>query len=105
MLELSAETSAVDTNTQFIAGTTNFDAWVRNNNLKDMSDTSLVNPFVNVILENLEFAEILVNKYYVSFGDFNENNISLTPSTYGVHLPNSVQTYMNTTFYEQLCSI
>ena len=67
--------------------------------MEDMSDVSVINPFVSVILGDLTFAEILVNKYYVSFGYFDENNIYLTPSTYGVHLPSSIQQYMNTTFY------
>lgn len=55
-----------------------------------MASVTTVNPFVEVTLENLQFEEILVNKYYVSFENFNENYITLTPSNFGIHLPISI---------------
>ena len=66
--------------------------------MTSLDTKTLINPFLDLPLENLYFDSPKIENRQVFYSEFG-HNVTLTPLAQGIHLPENIYTYMDDNFF------
>jgi len=69
---------------------------------QDLFDLRIVNPFLNLKMNQISFSDLLVQDNQVFLTNF-EHGITITPASPATHIPSSIFKYMDNNFFQHLC--
>lgn len=90
---------------QIVAGSANIDQQARQMERTQALQDPIVNPFVEIVFQNLTFDDILVSWYYppIDSNKVQFNKIQLAMQQPGIHMPLQFYTYLRNVFINNTC--
>lgn len=72
-------------------------------NLSELDHDVMINPFLQIPLENMALGQPRIESNFVFFSDVG-STVALTPMTQGIHLPYNIYSFMEENFFVWICS-